>query len=198
MQLILASASPRRRQLLTDAGYDFAVEPADVDETPRPGLSPADVAQQLACAKAEVIAARHPDDVVLGADTLVCFGERILGKPADADDARRILSLLSGTTQVVITGICVARKSAGFSQSTRVLSAVRMRPLSRQQIEAYIATGEWQGKAGAYGIQDQDPFVTRIGGSHTNVVGLPCRQVRRLLSAAGIEPSRLAASSVSA
>lgn len=197
MALILASASPRRQQLLREAGYDFLVEPANVDESPHGMVFPPEFAQKLACAKAEAVAAVHPDDVVLAADTIVAFGERVLGKPADAADARRMLTLLSGTTQIVITGVCVMRKSADFNQSMRVLSAVRMNRMTREQIEAYIASNDWQGKAGGYGIQDKDPFVTRIAGSHSNVVGLPMPATRRLLSSAGILPSHSTGSSPS-
>jgi len=190
MKLILASASPRRARLLADAGYTFEVQPADIDEQDTSAPSPAETAQRLALAKAEVVSTRFPDDVVLAADTIVCLGEQILGKPRNADDARRMLSLLAGTTQVVITGICVVRKSTNYSQSTRVFSAVRMDNLSSDQIEGYIASGDWEGKAGGYGIQDDDPFVRKIAGSHTNVVGLPMEVACKMLARAGIQPGK--------
>lgn len=188
-RLILASSSPRRQQLLRDAGYVFSVEPANVDEDDHPaGLGPGDLAEYLARRKAEVIAARFPDDVVLAADTVVAFADAVLSKPADANDARRMLRLLSGTMHSVITGLAVVRASAAVSRHTRVLSAVQMRPLSEDEIERYVASNQWQGKAGAYGIQDPDPFVTKTSGCLTNIVGLPMTTTRDLLRDAGIEP----------
>jgi septum formation protein len=186
-RLILASASPRRRQLLREAGYEFVVEPANVDEENYPPRTlPADLAEQLAVRKANAVAARFPDDVVLAADTVVAFGDRPLGKPVDAADARRTLELLSGTTHIVITGVAVVRRAANHSAAARVMSGVRMRTLWPEEISRYVASNDWQGKAGGYGIQDNDPFVTRIAGCHTNIVGLPMPETRRLLAAAGI------------
>lgn len=188
-RLILASGSPRRQQLLRGAGYRFEVRPADIDESDvPPGLSPADVAAHLSSRKAEVVAGRFPDDVVLAADTVVAHDGELFGKPADAADARAMLARLSGTTQSVVTGVAVVRRSTGFVRSALVTSAVHMRPMSSAEIDAYVATGQWQGKAGGYGIQDDDPFVTRTTGSLTNVVGLPMEETARLLSAAGVEP----------
>lgn len=186
-RLILASASPRRQQLLREAGYDFVVRPAHVNEEDYPpGTLPSNLAQLLAVRKANAVAPQFPDDVVLAADTVVAFGDRPLGKPVDAADARRTLELLSGTTHIVITGVAVVRLAANHAAATRVMSAVRMRPLLPDEIASYVATNEWQGKAGGYGIQDQDPFVTRIAGCHTNIVGLPMTETRRLLAASGI------------
>jgi septum formation protein len=189
-RLILASASPRRQSLLREAGYDFIVHPAEVDESKHPpGLLPSELARHLATAKAEAVAARFPDDVVLAADTVVAFGDRALGKPADTREARHMLELLGGTTQIVITGVCVIHKAASFARTERAMTAVRMRPLSGREIEQYIESGQWAGKAGGYGIQDPDPFVTRITGSHSNVVGLPMGLTRQLLTEAGIVPT---------
>ena len=189
-RLILASASPRRQQLLRDAGYAFVIHPADVDEETYPrGTLPAALAQLLAVHKAEAVAPRFPDDVVLAADTVVAFGDRPHGKPADAAQALRMLDLLSGTTHIVITGVAVICRATNHSASARVMSAVRMRQLIPDEVARYVATNEWQGKAGGYGIQDQDPFVTRIAGCHTNIVGLPMTHTRRLLAAAGITPA---------
>lgn len=167
----------------------FVVQPANIDETVPPNVFPPDFAQKLAMEKAKVIARQFPEDVVLAADTIVTFGDQILGKPANADEARRMLTLLSRTTHIVITGVCVIRKGGDMVQSTRVMSGVRMNNLTNEQIDAYVASGDWQGKAGGYGIQDNDPFVTRVSGSHTNIVGLPMKIVRRLLASAGIQPS---------
>ncbi len=188
MKLILASASPRRAQLLQEAGYTFDVQPADIDEKQVSASSPSEFAQRLAVMKAEAIAEKFPGDVVLAADTIVCLGDQIMGKPDTAEDARRMLELLSGTTQIVITGVCVMRKSAKYMHSAKVLSAVRMDNLNGHQVEQYVASGDWQGKAGGYGLQDKDPFVRRIAGSHSNVVGLPMEQTAHMLELAGIRP----------
>jgi septum formation protein len=187
-RLVLASASPRRRSLLTEAGYEFVVHPSNVDERAeeKAGLLPADLALRLAVAKAEAVAGTFPDEVVLAADTVVAFGDLALGQPTDADHARKMLRLLAGTTHIVITGVAVVRTAAGHHQSARVMSAVRMRTLSFAQIESYIATEAWRGKAGGYGIQDYDPFVQRLTGCLTNIVGLPMTTTRTLLEAAGV------------
>lgn len=186
MKLILASASPRRAELLAQAGYEFDIEPADVNEREISAASPSEYVQRLAVAKAQAIAERFPDDVVLAADTVVCLGEEILGKPIDAEHARRMLELLSGTTQIVITGVCVVRRAIELQITQRVMSAVQMDVLSAGQIQAYLKSGEWQGKAGSYGIQDDDPFVRRVNGSHSNIVGLPMETVEPMLARAGI------------
>jgi septum formation protein len=194
-RLILASASPRRQQLLREAGYEFLTYPADLDEAAiarqkSVTLSPENLAAHLAGVKAQMVAERFPDDVVLAADTLVAKDAEILGKPLDAGDARRILTLLSGTTHRVITGVAVVRRGKAPLVSESVVSTVEMRTLSSEEIEAYIATNHWQGKAGAYGIQDPDPFVTRIAGCPTNIVGLPMTTTAKLLRAARIVPAK--------
>jgi len=189
-RLVLASASPRRQQLLREAGFEFAVFPANIDEDSYLNLMPIELARHLSFEKAKVVAARFPHDVVLAADTVVAFGDRSLGKPEDADDARRMLALLSGTTQIVITGITIMQKESDVQQTRAAMSAVRMRKLTQAEIDAYIATGQWEGKAGGYGIQDQDPFVTKISGSHSNVVGLPVELVEKMLAEMNIVPAR--------
>lgn len=187
--LILASASPRRRELLAEAGFDFVVEPADIDESAASSsLAPAELALHLALAKAQAVAARHGDDVTLAADTIVARGSQCLGKPTNADAARAMLRLLSGTTHSVITGIAVIHPSAKFSMSRAIISMVRMRSLGVTEIDRYISDGGWQGKAGGYGIQDHDPFVTCTSGSHSNIVGLPLEATVALLALAGIVP----------
>jgi septum formation protein len=189
--LILASSSPRRQSLLTEAGYTFTVHPADIDEENFPAtLLPSDVARHLSLGKAEKVAAQFPNAVVLGADTVVAFGDMILGKPKDAADARRILQILSGTTHIVITGVAVIHRSANFARQQKVMSAVHMRHISPQELDRYIESGQWQGKAGAYGIQDPDPFVTRLAGSQSNIVGLPMTQTKIMLAEAGIQPRK--------
>lgn len=187
-RLVLASASPRRQELLREAGFSFDILPADIDESDYPStLTPAELAEHLALAKGRAVAARLKDDVVvLAADTVVALNEQPVGKPIDAEDARLMLGRLSGTTHSVITGVAVLRTIANLVLHTRVTSSVQMRRLTDAEIDAYVASNEWQGKAGGYGIQDDDPFVTRIAGCHTNIVGLPMTTATRLLAAAGV------------
>jgi septum formation protein len=190
-KLILASSSPRRQSLLRDAGYLFDVDPADIDEANYPAsMLPSQIAAHLAESKAKVVAERHPNDVVLAADTVVAFGDQSLGKPDDEGHARKMLNLLSGTTHLVITGVSVMRLATRFARTTRVMSAVKMRIMTPAEIDRYVAGGDWKGKAGGYGIQDNDPFVVRQAGSHTNIVGLPMTTARQLLHEAGIMPNR--------
>jgi len=190
-RLILASASPRRQQLLRDAGYDFVVRPADIHENECPyGLLPVELARHLSMLKAAAVSPHFPHDVVLAADTVVAFGDRHLGKPSDPVEARRMLSLLAGTTHTVITGVTVIRRATAFQQTRHAISAVRMRRLSLQEIQDYVASRQWEGKAGGYGLQDPDPFVTKQSGSHTNVVGLPMELTRKMLADADIRPNQ--------
>jgi nucleoside triphosphate pyrophosphatase len=191
VRLVLASASPRRMSLLSEAGYDFLIHPSEIDERAleKPGMLPADLAMRLALAKSEVVADQFPNDVVLAADTVVAFGDRSLGQPADAIAARNMLRLLESTTHLVITAVSVVHLATGHRATGRVMSAVRMRPLTAHQIDDYIHTDLWRGKAGGYGIQDNDPFVERLTGCHTNIVGLPMTTTARLLKEAGILPA---------
>jgi septum formation protein len=188
-RLILGSASPRRQQLLRDAGYEFIVEPANIDEENfPPNIYPIELAMLLAQAKADAIAPRFVNDVVLAADTVVAFGDRTINKPKDAADAWKIIEFLAGTTHIVITGLSIVCLDSNFSHHTRVMSGVRMKQLTSKQIDEYIARGLWQGKAGGYGIQDLDPIVQCIGGEETNVIGLPMKKTKELLKQAGIAP----------
>jgi septum formation protein len=190
-KLVLASRSPRRVELLRQAGYRFDIDPADIDEEDLPSdILPIDAALRLARSKSDAVAVRHPSDYVLGADTIVAFGDRMLGKPADEKEARSMLRLLSGTTHVVITGVALMRLASGYAVVQRVMSAVRMSRLSDRDIERYVQTGDWRGKAGGYGIQDQDPFVQRMSGCHTNIVGLPMTTTKAMLRTVGIKPVR--------
>ena len=198
-RLILASASPRRRQLLAEAGYAFAVEPADVDEDAFVGrVDPHDLPRRLAEVKADAVAARHAGEpvVVLAADTVVysALGE-VLNKPRDRDDARRMMRTLSGTLHRVVTGYCAVRcDDPARRRSGAVRSDVLMRPLGDAEVEAYLDTGEWTGKAGGYGIQDTpgkaigagDLFIESITGELTNIVGLPMPQVIDALEELGV------------
>jgi septum formation protein len=190
-RLILASASPRRQELLSAAGYIFEIHPADIDEDDHPPLPPDQLAEFLAVRKAAVIAERFPDDVVLAADTVVAVADQILGKPADEQAATQMLQLLSGSTHQVITGICVEHRAGHRLQSAQVTSIVVMKELSLGEIERYVRGGQWRGKAGGYGIQDQasELFITRTAGSHSNIMGLPMEMAIELLAAAGIHSS---------
>jgi len=178
--IILASASPRRAELLRAAGFTFDVDPADVDETPIDGEAAGAYARRIARDKALAVGARHPGRVVLAADTVVVLDRRIFGKPADRPDAARMLRELSGRDHEVLTAVAVARDGAldEHLESTWVQFA----PMSADEVAWYLASGEADDKAGAYGIQGlASRFVTRIDGSYANVVGLPVAAVHRML-----------------
>lgn len=178
--MILASASPRRAELLRNAGISFTVDPAHVPEEPSPGESPLAYAQRLARDKALAVLARHPEDTVLGADTVVVVDHHLLEKPIDTPDAARMLHLLSGRTHQVITGVCVANSS--FQQTEAEVTQVSFASLSDDEIKAYIRTGEPMDKAGAYAIQGiASCWAKQIIGCYFNVVGLPVPRVYQLL-----------------
>ncbi len=178
--LILASRSPRRQEILQRAGIPFLVRPAEVDETPRPGEEACRYVKRLAREKAEAVEA-GPGDIVLGADTVVVVDNEILGKPADAPDAARMLRLLSGREHIVMTGICLVGDGAAVEDVEK--TTVRFVPLSDRDIEEYIATGEPLDKAGAYAIQGfASKFIDRVEGCYFNVVGLPIARVYRHLT----------------
>lgn len=181
--LVLASASPRRQELLRSAGFSFTVQAADIDEAPLAGESPRDCAERLAREKALAVSRTRPHDVVLGADTIVVVDEAILGKPVDAADAARMLRLLSGRVHSVITGVCVV--GGGPSQGLKTASEttlVTMSGLSDEEIRGYVATGEPMDKAGAYAIQGTAArWIPRIEGDYSNVVGLPVARVYGML-----------------
>ena len=187
-RLILASASPRRRELLAQVGIvPDAVLAPEVDETPRPGETARACALRLALAKAGAVPA-DDDAAVLAADTVVALGRRLLGKPADAAEAAAFLELLSGRRHRVVTAVAV--RHDGRIGSRAVETAVRFKRLSAREIEGYLGAGEWKGKAGAYAIQGRaGGFVPWIGGSYSNVVGLPLTETLGLLEAAGVVPA---------
>jgi septum formation protein len=184
--LILASASPRRLDLLQQIGLaPDAVDPAEIDETRLPDESPRRMAERLAREKAAAVAPRHPGAVVLAADTVVACGRRVLPKPADADAARRCLALLSGRRHLVLTGLAVA-DVAGAVRSRVVATAVTFKRLSEDELAWYLASGDWRGKAGGYAIQGRAEVLIRaINGSWSNVVGLPLRETAAMLQNAG-------------
>lgn len=182
---VLASESPRRRQLLLDAGYRFKVIAPPLAEPPTipTAVTPRQHAESVAYFKARAVMERYrPDLPVLAADTVVALDDHLFGKPADVADARRILTALSGTRHEVITGVALI-DSCGCRLIASDVTHVRMRPMSDEELDAYLASGLWEGKAGAYGIQDRDdPVVECIEGSFSNVVGLPLEQLPSLFA----------------
>ncbi|MGA7693635.1 MAG: Maf family protein [Candidatus Sulfotelmatobacter sp.] len=202
--VILASASPRRQELLRNAGIPFTVQPADIDETPLAGESPRACAERLAREKALAVFRRRPQDCVLGADTIVVVDDAILGKPRDAMDAARMLRMLAGRTHAVITGVCLVGPAASgqlpvasgtetelttSSRQMAITSAttlVTMCDLSDDEIRDYVASGEPMDKAGAYAIQGvASRWIPRIEGDYSNVVGLPVALVYAMLRERG-------------
>ncbi len=184
MRLILGSGSPRRLELLAQLGLAPAeIRPPDIDETPRQGELPRAYCRRIAAAKADAIELA-PDEIVLCADTTVALGRRILGKPDDAAEASRFLHMLSGRRHRVITAVSL--RSATGRWDREVVTAVRMKQLSPEEMRSYLGTGDWRGKAGGYGIQGPaGAFIPWISGSFTGVVGLPLAETAGLLRAAG-------------
>lgn len=187
-RLVLGSASPRRLELLAQIGIvPDAILPADIDETPHRQEDARDYTRRMAREKAAALATKA-DGAILCADTSVTAGRRILGKPADADEARSFLRLLSGRRHRVLTAVALAH--AGRLHERLVETTIRLRPLSPAEIEDYVRSGEWQGKAGGYGIQGRaGGFVAWIQGSYTGVVGLPLAETATLLAHVGIRES---------
>jgi septum formation protein len=184
MRLILASASPRRAELLAAAGFDFDVVPVDVDETPRPDEVPRDYALRVARAKAEAIGDPQAGRVVLAADTIVVAGDRLMGKPRNPQDADSMLRSLSGRVHEVLTAVVIQRN--GDQRTALETTRVHFQALSEAEIDWYVKSGEPNGKAGGYGIQGRAArFIDRIEGSWSNVVGLPISTVYRLLNELG-------------
>lgn len=178
--LLLASASPRRAQLLTAAGIRFDVQPSEVDETPRAGEEPAAYVERLAREKAEAVARLNPGRLVLGADTTVVVDGRLLAKAEDPAEARAMLRRLAGRPHQVLTGVALV--GPDVSDAEVATTTVEFAPMTSEDIDQYVATGEWRDKAGAYGIQGRaGRFVTRLEGSYANVVGLPVSLVCDLL-----------------
>jgi septum formation protein len=189
LPLVLASASPRRRELLARAGVGFEVVPADIEELAIPGEAPADLAARLAREKALAVARRlgsSPARLVLGADTIVVLGEAVLGKPVDAADAERLLGLLVGRRHRVLTAIALVASDRLEARALVVESRVAMRAASADEIRRYVAGGEPLDKAGAYAAQGEGRgFIECIEGSETNVIGLPLEETLALLDEAG-------------
>ncbi len=184
-ELVLASASPRRIELLAQVGIvPDRIDPADIDETPQKDETPPRLATRLAVSKAEAVTARSPGAVVLAADTVVAVGRRLLEKAVDEAEVVRFLKLLSGRNHRVFTGVAVADGTRTLSRV--VETRVTFKALSDAEIAAYVASGDWRGKAGGYGIQGPaGAFVRRIVGSHPAVMGLPLYEAVHLLAGAG-------------
>ncbi len=187
---VLASASPRRQELLRCAGIAFEVQPADIAEDPLPGEGAKDCAERLAREKALAVARRRPNlspnDVVLGADTVVVVDGLILGKPSDAADAARMLRMLSGRTHLVITGVCLV--AGGVARVSSETTVVTVSEITDEEIADYVASGEPMDKAGAYAIQGMaSRWIPRIEGDYGNVVGLPVGLVWRMLRETGCQ-----------
>jgi septum formation protein len=191
-QLVLASNSPRRRELLRQAGYRFTVSPPPIEDRGLPAApTPGAFVESLAYLKAAAAIDGHrlTAGLVLGADTIVVLGGRIIGKPADEADARRILSDLSGSQHEVITGLALVDAATGRRMLAHDVTRIHMRRMSPAEIAAYVASGEALGKAGAYALQETgDRYVEEMAGSMTNVVGLPMQLLERMLKAMGYEP----------
>jgi len=183
--LVLASASPRRQELLCSAGITFVVQPAHIPEDPLPGEAAKDCAERLAREKAFAVARQRPHDIVLGADTVVVVDGQLLGKPSDAADAARMLRLVSGREHRVITGVCLVVNGQPSVASETTL--VTVGEIADKDIADYVASGEPMDKAGAYAIQGiASRWIPRIEGDYSNVVGLPVALVWRMLQQAGI------------
>ena len=186
MQLILASASPRRRELLAAAGWSFVVDPVDADERRHPGEPPASYVERVARLKAAIGQSRHPEDAVLAADTCVVAGEDVLGKPEGQAQAAAMLKRLSGQSHTVLTGVALAWRGTVAAAVTE--TCVWFERLTPEEIDWYVASGEPFDKAGGYAIQGlASRFISRIEGSYANVVGLPVADVLHLLRNAGLE-----------
>jgi len=181
-KLVLASASPQRRELLAGMGYAFDVVPADIDESVDAALPPERQVEALAEAKAYAVAPRAGDAIVIGADTLVACEGRVIGKPADADEARAFLRLLTTHRHAVITGLCVLDTRTGEKQTVHDVTWVTMRPMTDAELDGYIAGCGWQGKSGAYAIRaGGDKYIESLEGSESNVIGLPVERVAEMV-----------------
>ena len=190
-QLVLASNSPRRRQLLAEAGFDYIVIAPEVSEVFSAEITLREATRWNALRKGLAIARLRPNDIVLAADTLVALDGQVLGKPANLADAARILRLLSGRTHVVTTGVFLAHRRGGRSETFCVTSQVAFKKLSEQLIQDYLGQIDPMDKAGAYAAQAEGRMIiSRISGSRTNVIGLPLEKTRAALKRFGIQPRR--------
>jgi septum formation protein len=189
VRYILASSSPRRRELLSSIGLEFDVLPSNVPEVHAVGEAPEEYVARLSRDKAGALAELHPDRWVIAADTTVLLGDELLEKPVDPADAVRMLTALSGKTHIVYTGVTLQNVGSGYCDTRVAESEVRILPLSREDIEWYVRTGEPLDKAGSYAVHGIFAmFIESIHGSYTNVVGLPLATLFLMLRRAGIDP----------
>ncbi|MCR4316596.1 MAG: Maf family protein [Planctomycetes bacterium] len=184
--IVLASASPRRKELLALLGVEFSIDPSGAAEDNDSALSPVENCRKHAVNKAKEVFSRHPDCLVIGSDTIATIDQDVIGKPKDRDDAKRILRRLSGTSHEIVTAVCMI--SQNEYRLEHEISAVIMRPLEDREIDEYVASGEADDKAGAYAIQEKgDKFVVRYEGSYSNIVGLPVNLTSRMLLSIGYD-----------
>lgn len=187
-KIILASGSPRRKQILEQVGLNFTVEVSDYEEKSIPGVSPSEFVETLSLEKANVVAKNHNDAIIIGADTIVVLDNQILGKPKTKQDAREILKKLSGNTHSVFTGFTIIDTVNKRTITNHVETKIRFKNLSEEEILAYIETGEPMDKAGAYGVQDKGAlFVEHIEGDYSSVMGLPIVKIFEILKELGID-----------
>lgn len=187
-KIILASASPRRQEMLRNLGLDFTIHPSGGDETVDDGLKPAEIVELLAERKAADVASGYSEGIVIGSDTIVVVDEQVLGKPKDQQDAFRMLSLLQGRAHSVLSGLAVIDIASGERRKGHIETKVQMRSLSEEEIQDYIATQEPMDKAGAYAIQGLGSiFITGIKGDYFSVVGLPVQLLASYLQPLGIQ-----------
>jgi septum formation protein len=180
--LVLASSSPRRKELLAGLGLTFTIDPSDADESFLPGTPPEEVVRMLALRKAESVAARYKEGLVIGSDTIVVLGDTILGKPSDDADACRMLAMLQGRAHAVYSGVAIVDAESKRSIAEVSKTLVIMRPLTDEQIAAYVRTGEPRDKAGSYGIQGLGSiFIEKIDGDFYTIVGLPLNLLYQML-----------------
>ena len=189
VRFILASSSPRRRELLGSIGVDFEVIPSHIPEERGEGETPEEYVARLSREKAHAIAAKHPDRWIIAADTTVALDDLVLEKPIDPEDAKRMLKTIAGKTHVVYTGVTLLNVAKQWQETRVAESEVRMLPLDARDIDWYVATGEPLDKAGAYAVQGIGAmFIDSIHGSYTNVVGLPLATLFQMMRKAGIDP----------
>jgi septum formation protein len=187
-QIILASSSPRRKQILEQVGLKFTVEVSDYEENPIPGMSPSVFVETLSLGKAKAVAKNHNDAIIIGADTIVVLDNQILGKPKTKEDAMQMLKKLSGNTHAVFTGFTIIDTANKKTITNHVETKIRFKKLSKEEIAAYIETGEPMDKAGAYGVQDRGAlFVEHIEGDYSSVMGLPILKIFEILKEFGID-----------
>ena len=187
MKIVLASASPRRKELLEKIGLEFEVDPGNHAEQLRPTSDPHALAREISLKKASIVAGKHPDALIIAADTFIVFGDKILGKPENKTESRKMLTSLNGKSHVVITGFSIVDTKSGKTVSGSTETTVQLKELTLREIDAYVKTREPIGKAGAYAIQGIGAvIIDRIEGDYFNVVGLPLATLTEALKEFGV------------